>query len=124
LGYDVYLHWQGQTEEERQAQYTGFSIVHGHVGYLREAFHGEPYAIKVLVPEAFMDGYQHEVTIPAATLRSRLPQTLAAVERRHTTIYHDPPERIVSYQKSYEDFVALAEQKERETGAAIRVRVS
>jgi hypothetical protein len=49
----VYTSWRGQTEKEQAAQITGFSVVHGHVGYLREAYHGEPYATRVLVPEAF-----------------------------------------------------------------------
>jgi hypothetical protein len=121
VGIDVYLRWDGQTEEEQQAQYTGFSIVHGHVGYLREAYHGEPYATKVLVPEAFKDD---EAEIPAATLRERLPAVLAVVEKRHTTVYDDSPESIAEFQQSYIDFVDLAERKEAETGKPVRVVVS
>jgi len=41
--------WNGQTKAEIEAQYTGFSVVHGHVGYLREAYHGAPYATEYLV---------------------------------------------------------------------------
>lgn len=123
MGIDVYLRWDGQTEEEKEAQYTGFSIVSGHVGYLREAYHGEPYATRVLVKEACDDG-QNEVVIPAKVLRERLPAALKAVEKRHTTVYDDSPEDIAKYQKSYEDFVALAEQKEAETGKPISVVVS
>lgn len=55
MGIDVYARWDGQTEAERQAQYTGFSIVSGDVGYLREAYHGEPYATRALFPECFDD---------------------------------------------------------------------
>lgn len=57
MGIDVYAKWDGQTDAERDAQITGFSIVSGHVGYLREAYHGPPYATKVLFPECFDDGY-------------------------------------------------------------------
>ena len=124
MGIDVYLRWDGQTKEEKKAQYTGFSIVHGHVGYLREAYHGEPYATRVLVQEAFDDNGSPAVVIPAATLRKRLPAALKAVEERHTTIYHDSPEAIAEYKKSYEEFVALAERKEAETGKPVRVVVS
>lgn len=53
MGIDVYAKWDGMTDEEQQAQYTGFSIVSGHTGYLREAYHGEPYATRVLFPECF-----------------------------------------------------------------------
>jgi hypothetical protein len=35
MGTDVYLEWTGKTEEEKQAQFTGWSIEAGHVGYLR-----------------------------------------------------------------------------------------
>ena len=30
MGIDIYLRWQGMTEEERAAQQTGYSVVHGH----------------------------------------------------------------------------------------------
>ena len=35
MGSDVYLHWDGKTEHEQKAQYTGYSITAGKVGYLR-----------------------------------------------------------------------------------------
>ena len=78
MGIDIYAKWAGQSEQEKEAQITGFSTVHGHVGYLREAYHGEPYATRVLVPEAF-DAPECEAAISAATLRERLPETLNAV---------------------------------------------
>ena len=56
MGIDLYARWRDMTEDERAAQITGFSIEHGHVGYLREAYHGEPYATRVLIPEAFEAG--------------------------------------------------------------------
>jgi len=56
MGIDIYAEWRGMTEEESNAQITGFDAAAGHVGYLREAYHGEPYATRVLVPEAFEQG--------------------------------------------------------------------
>lgn len=53
MGIDVYLRWRNQTSDEHNAQMTGFSLISGNVGYLREAYHGGPYATRVLVPEAF-----------------------------------------------------------------------
>lgn len=93
-----------------------------HVGYLREAYHGEPYATRVLVPEAF--AANEAVPIPAETLRARLPDVLAAVEKRHTTIYQDSPEAIATYQQAYADFVDLAARKESETGEPVLILVS
>ena len=75
MGIDIYARWPGQTEAETDAQGTGYSIAHGHIGYLREAYHGEPYATRVLVPEAF-DRVAHPsgAPIPAATLRNGFPR--------------------------------------------------
>jgi hypothetical protein len=42
MGIDIYAEWRGQTDAESDAQVAGFSGVHGHVGYLREAYHGGP----------------------------------------------------------------------------------
>lgn len=53
MGIDVYADWDGRTKEEQEAQYTGFSVTSGDAGYLREAYHGEPYATMVLFPECF-----------------------------------------------------------------------
>lgn len=55
MGIDVYARWEGMTEGEKQAQYTGFSTTDGHVGYLREAYHGGPYGAEVLFPECWDD---------------------------------------------------------------------
>ena len=71
MGIDVYLHWDKQTEEEQGEQVTGFSIRHCHAGYLREAYHGGPYATHILAREAF-ESESGEAEIPAAVMRERL----------------------------------------------------
>src|SRR3984893_15575344 len=110
MGIDIYAKWDGMTEAEEAAQITGFSIEHGHVGYLREAYHGEPYATKVLVPEAFKCG---RTGIAADTLQKRLPDALHVAETRERTVYSETDaneiERVL---KSYRDFVALCVRKE------------
>jgi len=113
MGIDIYAEWDGMTEAEKAAQTTGFSVEHGHVGYLREAYHGEPYATKVLAPEAFEE---LRAAIPAATLIDRLPAVLTVAEARERKLYGvtDPTE-IEPILQSYRDFVALCERKERET---------
>ena len=114
MGIDIYAKWDGMTEAEEAAQITGFSIVHGHVGYLREPYHGEPNATKQLVPEAFM---YRRAPIAAATLLQRLPDVLHVAETREREVYgvtdHEAIERVL---KSYRDFVALCALKESETG--------
>jgi hypothetical protein len=114
MGIDIYAEWDGMTDAEKNAQITGFSIEHGHVGYLREAYHGEPYATKHLLPEAFMYG---RAPITAATLQKRLPEALQIAETREREVYGvTDAEEIERVLKSYRDFVALCAQKEYETG--------
>ena len=122
MGIDIYAHWKGQTAEEQEAQYTFFSVVHGHVGYLREAYHGEPYATRYLVAEAFDAG---EAKIPAKVLRERLPQTLKLVWQRERHVYHETDTyEIVQVMNSFIAFVELCEQKEQETGEPVMIVAS
>lgn len=140
MGIDVYLSWHGMTREQREAQYTGMSVKAGVVGYLREAYHGGPYATKVLVPEGWEDHEEgaldgggerdvddaptfYGVPIPAATLHERLPRTLEVAAERERVVYKEaqPDPAIL---QSYRDFVALAERMEAETGQPCRIHVS
>jgi len=122
MGIDIYAEWDGRTEEELHAQETApFSVTAGHVGYLREAYHGEPYATRHLVREAF-EAENQRAQIPAAVLRRRLPATLALARQRVQLVYPGRPSAGIL--KSYEDFVALVERKERETGNAVTIFAS
>lgn len=72
MGIDIYLEWDGMEEEDKKEQYSsGFSITAGGTGYLREAYHGEPYATQILVREAF-EAENCRAEIPAAVMRERL----------------------------------------------------
>ena len=73
MGIDIYARWQGQSEDDVQALVEAWTSIHdGHIGYLREAYHGEPYATRHLVPEAFdADG---GVPIPLARSASVFPK--------------------------------------------------
>lgn len=144
MGIDIYMRWKGITVEERESQITGFSIAHGHCGYLREAYHGGPYATKVLVPEAFdenacearcfgacngnktdaHDGrcnicgewMSHGAFISAETLMDRLPEAVEAAKERERTIYHDERGEDSPAVQSLRAFVSLAAQKQDQTG--------
>lgn len=121
MGIDVYLRWDGQTKGEEEAQYTGFSTTHGHVGYLREAYHGGPYATRVLMPEGFGDLDGDGATISSATLRERLPAALEACRERCRKNYGEDP--APECLQAFENFVALHEKLEA-TGKNPRVIVS
>ena len=117
MGIDIYAKWDGMTEAEEAAQLTVWaSAEDGHLGYLREAYHGEPYATRVLVEEAFLHAHGR-ASIGADLLQARLPEVLELAERREREVYSVTDaveiERVL---KSYRDFVALCAQKEKETG--------
>jgi hypothetical protein len=122
MGIDIYAEWDGMSDAEKKAQVTGFSVEHGHLGYLREAYHGEPYATRVLVPESFETG---RAEIPAATLWERLPETLKIAEQRERELYGETDiNEIGRVLKSYVDFVELCARKEDETGKPCRIIAS
>lgn len=114
MGIDIYARWKNQTPKEKQAQITGFSVVHGHAGYLREAYRGDPYATHYLFQEVFAK--KGEAKIPAEVLRERLPRTLELVEIRERRLYKETRKKQIDrIKKSFVDFVKLCEQKEGET---------
>ncbi|MFA6973142.1 MAG: hypothetical protein WC238_00185 [Parcubacteria group bacterium] len=114
MGIDIYAHWKNQTPKQKQEQMTGFSTAHGHVGYLREAYHGNPYATHYMFQEVFAK--KGEAKIPAKILRERLPRTLELVEERERRIYKQMrSKQIDRIKKSFVDFVKLCEQKEKQT---------
>src|SRR5438477_7874439 len=86
MGIDIYAHWDRMSMAEQAAQITGFSIEHGHVGYLREAYHGEPYATRHLVNEAF-ESRDGNAKIPASVLRERLPEAIQLAKEREQVVY-------------------------------------
>lgn len=124
MGIDIYMKWEGQTEAEKKQQLMGFSVEHGHVGYLREAYHGEPYATQFLLKEAF-EAEDCQAQIPAAVLRERLEETLKLAIQREENLYEG---KFITNThptvRSYVDFVALAEEKERETGKPVTIYAS
>ena len=108
MGIDIYMNWDKQTEDEKQAQYTGLS---GNVGYLREAYHGSPYVTQFLVKEAF-DSEEGEAHIPCAVLRERLPEAIQLHIQRQKNIYQEDVNWESPSSESFIAFVELAERLE------------
>jgi hypothetical protein len=124
MGIDIYARWEGQLPEEVGKQLeVWLSGVAGNVGYLREAYHGEPYATEYLVPEAFES--PKGAQIAAKVLRERLPETLRLAERRERTLYGaTTAEEIEPTLQSYRDFVELCERVEMESGVPVLIVAS
>lgn len=79
MGIDIYLEWEGMAEDDRKNQSAAaLSLEGGRVGYLREAYRGEPYATHIFVREAF-ESDSCKAEIPAATLRERMTQVTEPV---------------------------------------------
>jgi hypothetical protein len=123
MGIDIYVRWNKQTEKEKDSQYTGFSVTAGNVGYLREAYHGKPYATKVLVKEAF-ESSSCEAKIPAKVLRKRLPEVIKLVIQRAKEVYHTDIDENSPEVQSFKDFVDLCERKEKEQGEPVTIVAS
>lgn len=100
MGIDVYLTWDNQTEAEKKAQYTGFSVEAGKVGYLREAYHGSPYATHALFARRYWDG-DEDARADVPELKRRLPATVLISLYRNEMLYGtgEDPQR----QNSLED---------------------
>lgn len=109
MGIDIYAKWRGQINSEAKAQITGFDTTAGSKGYLREAYHGGPYATRFLVEEAF-ESSENEAQISAGLLRERLPMAVLMTMYRHHKLYSngdDPGE--ISEEDLKEQGVTLAE---------------
>jgi len=138
--------WKGQTEEERMKRellvgrafqewveewIAGRGNVPGvgrtalgHIGYLYEAYHGGPYATLVLVPEV-TEPDARVAKVPAAAMRTRLGEAMAASRLRARKFYGDETGALgEAMARSFADFVALAERKEAETGEPVTVTAS
>jgi len=113
MGIDIYMRWDGMTEGDRDKQITGFDATVGDVGYLREAYHGGPYATKYLAEEAFEDG-AGDVHIPAKKLRERLPLTKDIIIQRFREVYDEELTEDDEVVKAFEDFVKLGEALEED----------
>ena len=99
MGIDCY----NQTAQDLNGNDSGqgFDITAGDKGYLREAYHGNPYGTMHLLSECFeidnvlgdLSGrdegveYEIKVFIPAKLLRKRLSKTLELVAERYKKNY-------------------------------------
>lgn len=158
MGIDIYMKWKDGEPKRGYSFIDGGYIQDpsisfkdaycGKNGYLRESYHGGPYATTVLVPEAFGDpgmwiniestDLSDEVKevisedeeesgyylYPAKLLRERLRKTLLTVTNRYRQVYHEELDEGAHALREYVDFVELAEQKEAETGHPVRIRAS
>ena len=139
MGIDIYMHWDDMTDDEVTAQFTGFDTTAGNVGYLREAYHGGPYATETLVPEAFewtqeignlmscaemagselpddlLDLLSRGCPVQAETLMDRLGSTVLRARERIDKLYPEmSPEDADLVVSSYISFVDLALEKQAE----------
>ena len=114
MGIDVYLRWDGMTEEDKDKQFTGSSTIHGHVGYLREAYHGEPYATEALISEDWSKQPEEGFIIPNKVLEERLPEVAGLIVKREVKLYGSSVEMAMEVVRSFIDFVDLHEKLELE----------
>lgn len=87
MGIDIYARWKGMTKVDEKKQITGYSVEAGHVGYLRESYHGEPYATRYFVAEAFAAESQ-DAPIASVVLEERLVGAVYLTLLREAIVYH------------------------------------
>lgn len=140
MGIDVYLKWDGFKKKDWDNQMTGFSVTSGDKGYLREAYHGSPYATHALISEDWAKqpyvepawpsdkrkrrDYSYKgcgFVIPNKVLMERLPKVLEVAAERNTKLYQGELQDEVL--KAYEDFVKLHGEKEK-AGLNPRIYIS
>jgi hypothetical protein len=115
MGIDIYARWPEQDAKALQAQIDAWASTYsGAIGYIREAYHGEPYPSHHLMPEAFDN--DESVAIPVAILRERLPETLRLAAERERKLYQTADEEIDEAIDQYRQFVTLCENVEARTG--------
>lgn len=79
MGIDIYLRWDKMTKAAKQRQMSAmFKTTCGEAGYLREAYHGGPYATQLIFREAF-EAEEYQAEIPAALMRERMDNVTEAV---------------------------------------------
>lgn len=125
MGIDIYASWPGMTQQQKDDQVTGFCVTAGNVGYLREAYHGEPYATHFFVSEAFEEGRHEGAQIPADTLKKRLVKTMRlCLERSENNYPDEDPELALEAARTYYEFWKLCDQREKETGQPCTIYAS
>lgn len=111
MGADIYLRWDGMTEEERKQQFTGFSVISGKYGYLRGAYNGHVGwdAIQVLFKNISFDSDESDWKVDIKILKTNLNllEKGLFMDRKNDFYEKDNESEI----KSYRDFVAFAEKK-------------
>ena len=123
MGIDIYVEWDKRTEEDKEKQYTGFSIESGDVGYLREAYHGSPYATKYFVQEAFEDEEYDGVEISSDTLLQRVPLAVDIHIQRHKEIYKESVSKEDKSARAFGEFAKFVQELEKK-GMKPRIRAS
>lgn len=95
----------------------------GHVGYLREAYHGGPYVTQFLVSEALEA--ENGEAIPASTLRKRLDGARQMAGDRERSVYGETStSEITRVLDNYTAFVEYCEPIEHLTGEPVRIIAS
>jgi hypothetical protein len=72
MGFDIYLEWKGQTDEEKDAQITGWENA-GSAGYLRESYGQDSFGCELLFSEAWKKRNGARAKIQNSKLKERMP---------------------------------------------------
>jgi len=109
--------WKGKTDEESDLQLDRLhDVTAGGVGYLYEDRCDLLMGAEALCPEALARG---AARIDAKLLRERLPEALFHAEKVARIIGDE--KEIEEVKRSFTDFVAFCEEKQKETGEPVLI---
>lgn len=140
MGIDIYAEWGDESFHDRADREVGRPdykadretakkqsalIYSGANGYLRESYHGRPYATREFVREAF-EAKDATARIPASVLMGRLEKAAADTIQRYREVYDCEPrsEETLWQMRQFADFARKVAEIERETGVTPNIIAS
>lgn len=108
MGADIYLQWEGMTQEEKSKQLCGFDIGYGRYGYLRGAYNGHVGYDALLV---LFDGvsWEKDWKVKIEKLKENLKKLEETLFKTRKKDFYKENGKEIEIQ-SYRDFVKLAEK--------------
>lgn len=112
MGVDVYLEWDGMSEDDKNLQYSGFDVTVGKYGYLRGAYNGHMGYDAIC--DLFNDfDWDNPIEVDIDILTKNLEELEEGMFKEFNDEFFSKDGEDLEIQ-SYRDFVALAIKLKKE----------
>lgn len=109
MGLDVYLRWDNISDDEKNKQYTGFSIEHGHVGYLRCCYGDN----EIILLEIIFPDWKHLPQEISFDFVKNIHKKNYAIRQFRKKFFDEITEVTKVWMTSFEQFYILGLEKQR-----------